>query len=227
MGILVQRSRAPRFMTFVPSWCAVAFAVALTACSRPEPMTGAQMDALFAAYSAPGAPGAAVLVVHDTTVTIRTYGIADVATGAPVTAESDFRLASLTKQFTATAILILAHDGQLSIEDPVTDRIVGMRDYAHGIQLQHLLTHTSGIWDYEDFVPDTMPPVHDADVPGLVARADSLYFRPGSKYQYSNSGFALLALTVERASGKPFATFLHDRIFAPLGMNGSVAHVEG
>jgi CubicO group peptidase (beta-lactamase class C family) len=201
--------------------------VLLTACSRPEPMTGTQMDALFAAYAAPGAPGAAVLIVHDTTVTIRTYGIADVATGAPVTAESDFRLASLTKQFTATAILILAHDGQLNLDDPVTDRIVGMRDYAHGIQLQHLLTHTSGIWDYEDFVPDTAPPVHDADVPGLVARADSLYFRPGSKYQYSNSGFALLALTVERASGKSFATFLHDRIFAPLGMSGSVAHVEG
>ncbi|HTK57085.1 MAG TPA: serine hydrolase domain-containing protein, partial [Gemmatimonadales bacterium] len=205
----------------------LALLVLLGACSRPEPMTGAQMDSLFAAYAAPGAPGAAVLVVHDTSVTIRTYGVADVVTGARVTAESDFRLASLTKQFTATAIMLLAHDGQLSLDDPVTDRIVGMRDHAHGIQLRHLLTHTSGIWDYEDFVPDTAPPVHDADVPGLVARADSLYFRPGSRYRYSNSGYALLALTVERASGKPFANFLHDRIFAPLGMNGSVAHVEG
>lgn len=199
----------------------------LTACSRPQPMTGTQMDSLFAAYAAPGAPGAAVLVVHDTTVTIHTYGVADVATGARVTAESDFRLASLTKQFTATAVLILAHEGQLALSDPITDRIVGMREYAHGIELRHLLTHTSGIWDYEDFVPDTAPPMHDVDVPGLVARADSLYFKPGDKYRYSNTGYALLALTVERASGKKFATFLHDRIFAPLGMNGTVAHVEG
>ena len=227
MRMFLPKLRLVHFVTFVSSWCAVLPLVLTSACSRPQPMTGAQMDSLFAAYAVPGAPGAAVLVVHDTTVTIHTYGLADVTNGAPVTAESDFRLASLTKQFTATAILLLAHDGQLSLDDPITDRTVGMREYAHGIELRHLLTHTSGIWDYEDFVPESAPPMHDADVPSLVARADSLYFAPGDKYRYSNSGYALLALTVERASGKPFATFLHDRIFAPLGMNGTVAHVEG
>ena len=201
--------------------------LALTACERPQPMTGAQMDSLFEAYSAPGAPGAAVLVVHDSTVSIHTYGLADVTTGERVTAESDFRLASLTKQFTATAILLLAREGQLSLDDPATDRIVGLRDHARGIQIKHLLTHTSGIWDYEDFVPDTAPPVHDADVPGLVARADSLYFAPGSRYQYSNSGYALLALTVERTSGMKFADFLQGRVFTALGMSGTVAHQEG
>ena len=201
--------------------------LALTACERPQPMTGAQMDSLFEAYSAPGAPGAAVLVVHDSTVSIHTYGLADVTTGERVTAESDFRLASLTKQFTATAILLLAREGQLSLDDPATDRIVGLRDHARGIQIKHLLTHTSGIWDYEDFVPDTAPPVHDADVPGLVARADSLYFAPGSRYQYSNSGYAFLALTVERTSGMKFADFLQGRVFTALGMSGTVAYQEG
>jgi CubicO group peptidase (beta-lactamase class C family) len=199
----------------------------LGACARPQPMTDAQLDSLFAAYAEPGAPGAAVLIVDDTSVRIRTWGLADIEGNVPVTATSDFRLASLTKQFTATAILALAKDGELSLEDPITDRLVGMRDFAAPIRIKHLLTHTSGIWDYEDFVPDTMPPVHDADVPGLVARAESLYFAPGSRYAYSNSGYALLALTVEKASGKPFATYLHDRIFAPLGMHGTVAHVEG
>jgi len=190
-------------------------------------MTTSQLDTLFAAYAEPGAPGAAVLVVNDTTVTIHTWGLADLEANAPVTATSDFRLASLTKQFTATAVLLLAKEGQLSLEDPITDRLVGMREHAKPIQIKHLLNHTSGIWDYEDFVPDSMPPVHDADVPGLVARAESLYFAPGSKYQYSNSGYALLALTVERASGKSFADYLKERIFTPLGMTGSVAHVEG
>jgi len=202
--------------------------LALSACAKaPEPMTDAQLDSLFAAYAGPGVPGAAVLIIRDTSVRIRTWGLADVEGNVPVSATSDFRLASLTKQFTATAILTLAKDGELSLEDPITDRLVGMRDFAAPIRIKHLLTHTSGIWDYEDFVPDSMPPVHDADVPGLVARAESLYFAPGSKYAYSNSGYALLALTVEKASGKPFATYLHDRIFAPLGMTGTVAHVEG
>lgn len=204
----------------------VALALA-SACTHPDPMTDAQLDSTFAAYAQPGAPGAALLIVNDTSVRIRTWGVADVESGAPVTAESDFRLASLTKQFTAAAILLLAKDGQLSLDDPITDRLVGMREYAHSIRVKHLLSHTSGVWDYEDFVPDTMPPVHDVDVPGLVARADSLYFAPGSKYAYSNSGYALLALTVERASGKSFPAFLHERVFAPLGMTGSVAHVEG
>jgi CubicO group peptidase (beta-lactamase class C family) len=199
----------------------------LGACAPPQPMTDAQLDSLFAAYAEPGAPGAAVLIVNDTGVRIRTWGLADLEGSAPVTPTSDFRLASLTKQFTATAILTLAKEGELSLDDPITDRLVEMRDFAAPIRIRHLLTHTSGIWDYEDFVPDSMPQVHDADVPGLVARAESLYFAPGTKYAYSNTGYALLALTVEKASGKPFATYLHDRIFGPLGMTGTVAHVEG
>ena len=199
----------------------------LGACARPAPMTDAQVDSLFAAYAEPGAPGAAVLIVNDTSVRIRTYGLADLEGNVAVTPRSDFRLASLTKQFTATAILLLAKEGQLSLDDPITDRLVGMRDHAKGIQLKHLLGHTSGIWDYEDFVPDSMPPVHDADVPGLVARAESLYFAPGSRYQYSNSGYALLAITVEKASGKRFAEFLQERVFQPAGMTATVAFEEG
>lgn len=207
--------------------CGVAALLMLTGCARPAPMSDAQVDSLFAAYAEPGAPGAAVLIVNDTSIRIRTYGLADLEGNVPVTPRSDFRLASLTKQFTATAILVLAKEGQLSLDDPITDRLIGMRDHAKGIQLKHLLGHTSGIWDYEDFVPDSMPPVHDADVPGLVARAESLYFAPGSKYQYSNSGYALLALTVEKASGKRFAEFLQERVFGPAGMTSTVAFEEG
>ena len=208
-------------------WCTVAGLALLTACARPEPMTPSQMDSLFSAYAQPGAPGAEVLVVHDTAVTLRAYGLANVETGAKVTPTTDFRLASLTKQFTATAILLLVKDGKLSLDDRVTDRLPGLPAYAREIRIKNLLSHTSGIWDYEDFVPDTAPPMHDADVPALVSHAESLYFAPGAKYAYSNSGYAILARTVEQASGMKFSAFLHDRIFAPLGMTRSVAHVEG
>ena len=190
-------------------------------------MNSSQLDSLFSAYAQPGAPGAAVLIVHDSTVTIRAYGLADVATGAKVTPTTDFRLASLTKQFTATATMILAKEGKLALDDRITRHVAGLPAYADVITVRNLLSHTSGIPDYEDFVPDTAPPMHDADVPALVSHADSLKFPPGTRYAYSNSGYALLALTVQQVSGMPFATFLHDRIFAPLGMTRSVAHVDG
>ena len=190
-------------------------------------MTDAQIDSIFAPYAAPNAPGAAVLVVHDSTVRIRAFGLANVATGDKVTPTTDFRLASLTKQFTATAILILAKEGKLPLDDRVTRHVAGLPAWADIITIRQLLTHTSGIPDYEDFVPDTAPQMHDADVPALVSHADSLKFPPGTQYAYSNTGYTLLALTVQQVSGMPFATFLHDRIFAPLDMTKSVAHVEG
>ena len=87
------------------------------------------------------------------------------------------------------------------------------------VTIRHLLSHTGGLIDYEEFVADDAPQVHDADVLRLLSRQDRTYFKPGSGYRYSNSGYALLALIVERASGQRFAAFLHDRIFEPLGMN--------
>jgi CubicO group peptidase (beta-lactamase class C family) len=95
--------------------------------------------------------------------------------------------------------------------------------------IRHLLTHTSGLWDYEDFVPDSQTrQVHDADALALVsAQADSLYFTPGSAWRYSNTGYALLALIVERVSGMRYADFVRERIFLPLEMRATFAHEEG
>jgi CubicO group peptidase (beta-lactamase class C family) len=137
-------------------------------------------------------------------------------------------LASVTKQFTAAAILLLREDGKLSLNDPVRKWFPSLPAAVDSVTIQHLLTHTSGIIDYEDVIPrGTTKQVHDADVLRLLESQDSTYFKPGSKYQYSNSGYSLLALIVEKASGKKFATFLHDRIFTPLGMNNTVAYEEG
>jgi CubicO group peptidase (beta-lactamase class C family) len=94
--------------------------------------------------------------------------------------------------------------------------------------VRHLLTHTSGLWAYEDFVPDTQTTqVKDRDVLALLQQADSLYFAPGSRYRYSNTGYALLALVVETLSGQRYARFLEERIFQPAGMTATVAHEAG
>lgn len=194
-----------------------------------ETPNGRAVDSLMAKYDRPDGPGASVVVIHDGRVAyMRSYGLANVEEHTPATPETDYRLASLTKQFTATAIMLLVQDGKLAYDDRVIDILPGFPAYGRGITVRHLLTHTSGLWAYEDFVPDTASvQVKDRDVLTLLGRADSTYFPPGSAFRYSNSGYAVLALIVEQVSGKPFASFLHDRIFAPLGMNGSVAYEKG
>src|SRR5690606_19781212 len=141
---------------------------------------------------------------------------------------TNFRLASVSKQFTATAILLLAQDGALSLDDPLRKWLPSLPAATDGISLHHVLSHTSGLVDYEDVMPDHVDgQLHDSDVLRLLETQDRLYFAPGSDYRYSNSGYALLALVVGKASGKDFATFLRERIFLPLGMDATVAFEDG
>jgi CubicO group peptidase (beta-lactamase class C family) len=191
---------------------------------RPTPI-----DALFADYSAPSVPGASVMAVRDGRVVLRrAYGMANLDPPVPATTRTDYRLASVTKQFTAMAIMLLARDGKLRFDEPARDILPELPPAAAPVTIRNLLNHTSGLLDYEDLIPDTQTvQVHDADVLHLLAAHDSVYFPAGTHYRYSNSGYCLLALIVGRASGIPFARFLHDRIFAPLGMTGSVAHQDG
>jgi CubicO group peptidase (beta-lactamase class C family) len=141
---------------------------------------------------------------------------------------TNFRLASLTKQFTAAAILLLAEDGKLTLDDRVRKWLPSLPSAVDSVTITHLLTHTSGIVAYEDVIPrGTKTQLHDADVLRLLESQDSTYLKPGSSYRYSNSAYALLALIVERASGRTFATFLNERVFLPLGMAQTVAYQEG
>ena len=213
-----------------------AVALMATACaSTPRapassPTPGMQtFDSLFAQYAAPGMPGASVLVVRDGQVAVnRSYGLADVEAGIRTTDSTNYRLASLSKQFTAAAIALLVRDGRLAYDRRVADVLPGLPAYASAVTVRQLLTHTSGLPDYEDHVPrGQTEQVKDRDVPTLIAKADSMVFAPGTSYAYSNTGYALLALVVERLSGQPYARFLHDRIFAPLGMKGTVAYEAG
>jgi CubicO group peptidase (beta-lactamase class C family) len=187
-----------------------------------------KIDALMRAYEG-AVPGAAVAVRSDgATIFRRAYGLANVEERVAATTETNYRLASLTKQFTAAAILLLREDARLSIDDPVRRWLPTLPVSADEMIIGHLLTHTSGLIDYEDLIPEgTEAQLHDADVLRLLEGEDRRYFTPGTKYRYSNSGYALLALIVERAAGQNFAAFLRGRIFLPLGMRTTVAFEEG
>ena len=186
------------------------------------------VDALMRDYSG-DVPGASVLVLRDGEPLLqRSYGLADLEAHVAATPRTNFRLASVTKQFTAAAILLLAEDGKLSLDDPLRKWLPSLPAATDPITLRQVLSHTSGLVDYEDVMaPDATEQVHDIDVLHLLETQDRLYFAPGTDYRYSNSGYALLALVVGKASGKDFATFLRDRIFQPLGMAHTVAYEEG
>ena len=191
----------------------------------PEEM----VDEIMNDYADPKGPGAAVLVMHhDSIILSKGYGTADLDSAKAVTPKTNFRLASVTKQFTAMGILLLAEKGALSLEDPLTKYFPDFPAYGREIRIRHLLTHTSGLVDYEDLIPDSVSrQVLDRDCLSLMHATDSLYFPAGSRYRYSNTGFALLALVTAEVGGMPFPAFIRKHIFDPLGMPTAVAYEQG
>jgi len=158
-------------------------------------------------------PGSALIVLQNgKPIRMVVEGAADIQSGRKVTRKTNFRLASITKQFTATAILLLAKDGKLAIDDPAAKHIPAWPAYAKDVTIRHLLTHTSGLPDYDNDVPDSRPQLLDADVLAFVQKQNALLFAPGAKYSYSNTAYAILALIVEQASKQAFPAFLKARI---------------
>jgi CubicO group peptidase (beta-lactamase class C family) len=133
------------------------------------------------------------------------------------------------------AIMLLVHDGRLHYEDRLTDVFPDFPAYGKSITIRNLLNHTSGLLDYEDLmqqpsgaVPaDKIPQIKDAGVLDILKQQKTTKFPPGTKWEYSNSGYAVLARIVEKASGQPFGSFLDDRIFIPLKMDHTVAYEKG
>jgi CubicO group peptidase (beta-lactamase class C family) len=215
---------------------AVLIASALSAVTTSSQVSPIQIDAIFASLNSTNAPGAAVLVVRDGhTVFRRGHGVTDLRTLHSIDAHTNFRLASFTKQFTATAVMLLAHDGKLHYDDHLTEFFPEFPAYGKSITVRNLLNHTSGLPDYEDLLmtqyPDTpeerVPQILDAGVLKLLEQQTTGKFAPGSKWEYSNSGYAVLAMIVERVSGKSFAQFLQERIFIPLKMTNTLAYEKG
>ncbi len=187
------------------------------------------IDRILAAYQGDN-PGAALLIIKDGAVFLeRCYGYADREHGEKVTAATNFRLASVSKQFTATCILQLIDAGKLTLHTTLTQAFPAFPAYGARVTVAHLLTHTSGIPDYEDYVADTAfhPQFKDEGVLAILMQLDRGYFAPGTAYRYSNSAYALLALMVEKYSSQPYGTYLQQHIFAPLGMDATLAHEAG
>ncbi len=202
----------------------------------PAQVSSAQIDAVFASLKSSDAPGVSVLVVQDGKPFFRQgYGVTDLRTKHLIDSQTNFRLASFTKQFTAMCIMLLVHDGKIHYEDHLTDIFPEFPDYGKSITIRNLLNHTSGLPDYEDIwmkqyagtPDDKIPQILDAGVLKLLEQQTAGVFPAGSKWEYSNSGYAVLAMVVQKVSGKPFGQFLQERIFAPLKMKNTLAYEKG
>lgn len=184
-----------------------------------------KIDFIFSEYDNPDLPGAAVMIINDSEMVFqKCYGLANLNTKEQISSQTNFRLASVTKQFTAMCVLMLIQRNQVKLETTLKSIFPEFPEYGKKITIKNLLQHTSGLIDYEDLIPDTATiQVKDKDVLEIIMKTDSTYFEPGSKHQYSNTGYALLSLVVEKFSGKPFREFLNQNIFYPIGMNNTTA----
>jgi CubicO group peptidase (beta-lactamase class C family) len=172
-------------------------------------------------------PGLSVAVVKGgKSVFERGYGSANIELSAPATADSVYELQSVTKQFTATAIMLLVADGKIKLDRPVSEYLPDLPSAWSGITIRHLLTHTSGVADYTE-APGWGASIRQDRTPEellMPVKKMPLLFVPGSQWRYSNSNYYLLGQVIERLSGRTWADFLAARIFRPLGMTASRAN---
>ena len=168
-----------------------------------------------------GFSGSILVAQNGQPVVSKGFGMANVELAVPNTTQTVFRLGSVTKQFTAMAIMILQERGKLRVSDPACQYLAECPAAWQPLTIRHLLTHTSGIPNYTnlpDFARIAVVPATSAEMVGKF-KDKPLEFAPGEKFAYSNSGYYLLGLIIERASGKPYADFLQEAVFAPLAMS--------
>jgi CubicO group peptidase (beta-lactamase class C family) len=184
-------------------------------------------DQLMQPYTG-NVPGASLLVIKNGKVLLRRgYGMADLEHHIAATPATDYRLASVSKQFTAAAVLLLAEDGKLKLDDSIHHWLPTLPPFADQVALRELLSHTGGLLDYEDLIPPgTTRQLNDDDVLRMISATTHTYFPPGTAYRYSNTGYVLLGLAVEKASGLSLQDFLARRIFTPLHMDHTLLYVH-
>lgn len=204
----------------------LAIAITLPGC---RPGKNKQIDQLVNSYDGAAVPGAAVMVIKNGKILAKkTYGLANLEEKIPVHSGTNFRLASVTRQFTAMGIMMLVERGKMAFDDSLRKFFPGFPDYASNITIRHLLQHTGGLIDYESLLADTATvQVLDNEVLNMMMAQDSTYFPPGTEYRYSNSAYAVLAMVIAKVSGLSFAQFLAENIFKPLEMSHTVAYEKG
>jgi len=211
-----------RHVFFLGATLAVAGSLALAQATQAPPHAAA-VDAVFSRWT-PATPGCAVGVgVNGKSVLERAYGMADLEHDVANAPDTIFEAGSVAKQFTAAAVLLLARDGKLSLDDQVRKYVPELPDYGAPLTIRHMLTHTSGLRDWGAVAgiagwPRGVRAHTHAHVLDIVSRQKALNFTPGTNWSYSNTGYNLSAIIVSRVSGQSFADFSRDRIFKPLGM---------
>jgi CubicO group peptidase (beta-lactamase class C family) len=217
---------------------AVTASVARSADLPLEDRRKPQIEAFLAPLTQADAPGLAVLVKQNGKIVLeKGYGVRELRNRAANDSETNFRLASFTKQFTAMAVMLLIHDGKLHYEDRLTTIFPEFPPYGRDITIRNLLNHTGGLPDYEDLMeregklkPPLWSPQHqiqDEEVFRLLEQASAGRFAPGTSWAYSNSGYVVLGLVVAKISGMPYRDFLQKRIFDPAGMHHSLVYQKG
>ncbi|MDP2959105.1 MAG: serine hydrolase [Longimicrobiales bacterium] len=219
------RTRRPTWLPFVSLLPVTLAALAAPLLAQgPPTVDPVAVDAIFRAFDNTRSPGCAVGVSHaGEPILLRAYGMADLEHDVPNTPETIFEPGSVAKQFTAAAIVLLALDGKLSFEDDVRRYFPELQDYGETVTIRHLLNHTSGLRDWGSVAgiegwPRTRRAHTHTHVLDILSRQKELNYRPGEYYSYTNSGFNLQAMLVERVSGMSFQDFTRQRIFEPLGM---------
>ncbi|MHC5039061.1 MAG: serine hydrolase domain-containing protein, partial [Planctomycetota bacterium] len=188
-----------------------------------------EIDEVFAEWDRPDSPGCALALIGEEGILYeRGYGMANLEYDIPITPETIFHVASVSKQFTAMAVGMLAEEGKLSLDDDVRLHVPELHDFGEPLTVRHLIHHTSGLrdqwmllvlagWRMDDVITTE-------DAMDVVRRQRELNFKPGGEHLYCNSGYTLMAVVVERVSGLPFPEFCRERIFEPLAMKRSHFH---
>jgi CubicO group peptidase (beta-lactamase class C family) len=217
---------APALAQQGPARAAAPLADTATPAGDPR---AARVDAVFAELDRAHGPGAAVAVIRDGQILLeRGYGLAQLEYDVAVTPATVFHVASVSKQFAAFAVALLAQQGRLSLDDDIRTHLPEVPDLGHRVTVRHLIHHTSGIRDQWELLMMAGWRLDDVitrdQIMALMRRQRQLNFEPGAEHLYSNMGYTLLAEIVERASGTSFGDYLHTHVFEPLGMRHTHVH---
>jgi CubicO group peptidase (beta-lactamase class C family) len=207
------------------------FLILALACATQHPSGAASLtdkvDRIFARWDSESSPGCALAVIKDAHILYKHgYGMADLDHNIPIGPVSIFHVASISKQFTAAAIVLLAQEGKLSLDDEARQYILELPDFGEPITIRHLIHHTSGLRDQWELLElagwrYSLDLITDDDVMALISRQRGLNFKPGARHIYCNTGYTLLAQIVKRVSGQSLREFTMSRMFRPLGMNNT------
>lgn len=201
--------------------------IATTGCSNNETLEN-YADKHFGYLNGQNNPSVSILVIKAGQVLLKkSYGHSNVETKELATPQSNYRLASVTKMFTATVIMRLAEEGKLSLDQPIIELMADFPEYGKTVTVRNLLNHTSGLRDYYIYWPEEKGTMHDSDVYEVMKTAEGLSFVPGTKYVYCDTNYVILGILASKLYNQPFPQVMNEKIFQPIQMTSSILFQDG